>query len=187
MTIERLLIEGAVHILVEHGRRGGMAKPEAVQGVQRDARVRGGLAHLDAELLLGPRLERGATRHLARFGAAKFEDAVSRRLPPEIVVERDAAMHLRAGDVERIGDQGFRVERHAAENLLQSVQDRERCALFILMLRDDFGRTPRRPWFLSRHAQPRLDEPRSCGKTPVESIKQPHGPIGIPDRMIVFW
>ena len=106
-----------------------MAKPEAIDRLERHAAVERRLAHLDAELLLGARGKRIAAGRLAGFGAAKFEHAPSRRLFAEIVIKGDGAVDLGAGKIKRLGHQRHGRLRHAAERLLQSMQDREGCAL----------------------------------------------------------
>src|SRR5262245_14901422 len=89
--IELGLVEHAVDMFVQHCRRRGMAEPEAIDRLERDAPVERGLAHADAELFLRARGERIAAGCLAGFGAAEFQHAASRRFLAEVVIERDGA------------------------------------------------------------------------------------------------
>ena len=102
----------------------------------------------------GARGKRIAAGGLAGFGAAKLEHAPSRRLFAEVVVEGDGAVDLGAGKVKRLGHQRHGLVRHAAERLLQGMQDRKGGALQMPIPRDDFARALGVPWLVSWHAQP---------------------------------
>ena len=152
-VIELRLVEHPEHVLVEHGSRRGVAEPEAIDRLERDAGVGRGAAHLDAEPLLGACGESIAAGRLTGFGAAELQHAPSRRLLAEVVIERDGAVDLGAGEVERLGDQRHGRLGNAAECLLQSVQDGEGGALHMRLLGDDFAGALDVPSFVSMHAQ----------------------------------
>jgi hypothetical protein len=137
--------------MIEHRGRRGVAQAEAVDRLQRHAAVRGGAAHVHTELLACAFFERPPAGSLTGLGEAKLQGSAAARLALEVMIKGHAAMHLGARDIERIGDHRLGVERYAAEGVLQGVQNWERGALLILMLRDDFARALRRPWFMSWH------------------------------------
>ena len=60
----------------------------------------------------------GANR-LTGFRPAQMQYVPAGGLPPEFVIERDNAVHLGPGDVQRRGDQRFGLQRNAAERCLQ--------------------------------------------------------------------
>ena len=72
------------------------------------------------------------------------------------MIERDGAVDLGAGEIEGFRDQRHCRFRHAAERLLQSMQNGEGGALHMRSLGDDFACALNVPWFVSRHAQPFL-------------------------------
>ena len=114
------LVEHADHmIVIEQRSRGAMAKPKAIDGLERDAGVRSGLAELHAELLFGERCQSIATCGLAGLGAAKLEHAPAWRLVAEVVIEGHCAVDLGAGQVERLCHHGDGGLRHAAKDVLQ--------------------------------------------------------------------
>src|SRR5690242_2504421 len=131
-----------------------MAEPETIDGLERDAGVGRGTAHLHAEFLLGVGCERVAAGGLARFGAAELEHAASRRLLAEVVIEGDGAVDLGAGEIERLRDQRHGCFRHAAERLLHFVQDGKDGAFHVSAAGDDLARALSVPGFVSMHAQP---------------------------------
>ena len=60
------------------------------------------------------------------------------------MIEGDDAVHLGAGEVERLGDHRDRRFRHVAESLLQGMKDRQRRALAMPLRRDDLASRARR-------------------------------------------
>ena len=63
-------------------------------------------------------------------------------------------MDLGAGKVKRLGHERHGLVGHAAEGLLQGVQNRQASALQMPIPRDDFARALGVPWLVSWHAQP---------------------------------
>ena len=116
---------------IDHGRRRGRAKTEAVDRIKRHAAVGGGLAEVDAELLadaVGDRAPPAAWQASAR---QSFRTCRPGRLAPKIVIEGHDAVHFGARNVQRFGDDGDGVFRHVADRLLHGVQDRQRRALHV--------------------------------------------------------
>jgi hypothetical protein len=72
------------------------------------------------------------------------------------MIESDGAVDLGAGQIEGFGDQRNGYLRHAAEHVLQSMQDWQGGPWQIPVLRDDFACALIAPWFVSWHAQPLL-------------------------------
>ena len=136
---------------VEHGRRGHRAQAEAIDRLERDAPVRRGVADRDAQPCLGMRGQRIAAGRLAGLGAAELEHVPAGRRAPEVMVEGDDAVHLGAGDVQRLGDHRLGGFVDIAELLLQSVQDRQQRTLKAQMLSNDLRGSFRAPWFVSWH------------------------------------
>ena len=58
-------------------------------------------------------------------------------------------MDLGAGKIKRLGDERHGLFRHAAERLLQSMQNWKGCALHMLQPHDDFARAVGIPWLVS--------------------------------------
>src|SRR5512135_824135 len=131
-----------------------MTEPEAIDGLEGDAGVGRGAAHLDGKLLSGAGGESIAAGGLTRFGAAELEHVSSRRLFPEVVIEGDGAVDLGAGEIEGFGDQRHCRFRHAAEGLLHFVQDGKDGAFHVRLGGDDFACALSVPGFVSMHAQP---------------------------------
>src|ERR1700754_1857113 len=75
----------------------------------------------------------------------------ARELAAEIMIEGEHAMDLRARQVERGGDHRDSRLRHIAEGFLQRVQDQQRRAFEVPMLRDDLVDALRIPWFVDWH------------------------------------
>jgi hypothetical protein len=100
------------------------------------------------------------------------------------MVEGDGAVDLGAGKVERFGHERHGRLRHAAERLLQSMQDGKGCALQMPIGRDDGGRAFGIPWFVMWNAQPYDEQARKWGKSRLKSIKQACRTIRNPDRLI---
>ena len=78
------------------------AKPQTIDGFERDAAIGRGLAQADAEFGLRPCGQRIAARRLARLRATQFQHVPAGRLTPEVVIEGDDAMDLGAREVQRL-------------------------------------------------------------------------------------
>ena len=61
----------------------------------------------------------------------------ARRLVTEVMIEGDDAMHLRAGEVQRLGDDRHGLCRHVTERGLNAMQDRQQRALAPRVAADD--------------------------------------------------
>ena len=89
---------------------------------------------VSAQARLGTRGQRIAAGRLAGLGAAEFEHVPAGRLAAEVVIKGDDAVHLGAGDVQRLGDQRLGSLVDVAELVLQSVQNRQQRAFAIEVL-----------------------------------------------------
>src|SRR5262245_38461377 len=116
-------------MLVEHRGRRRMAKPEAIDRFERHAGINRGLAQCDAELLLGARSEGIAAGRLTGFGATELQHAASRRFLAEIMIEGDGAVYFGPREIEGLSHERHGRLRHAAEGLLQGMQNWQGCAL----------------------------------------------------------
>ena len=116
---------------IDHGRRGYGAQAEAIDRFERDAAIGSGRPEGNAEPRLGVRRQGLAARGLASLRPAELEDVPAGRRPPEIVIKCNDAVHLGAGDIERLGDQRLGRFVDIAKFLLQSVQDRQHRAFEI--------------------------------------------------------
>src|SRR5581483_7911000 len=90
----------------------------------------------------------------------------------------DGAVDLRAGKVERLGNQWDCSLWHAAERLLHFVQDRKDCAFHVSAAGDDFARALSGPSFISRHSGAASYLVEKCEKNCVKSTKRANRPIG---------
>ena len=66
----------------------------------------------------------------------------------------ERAVDFGAGEIERLGNERDGSLRHAAEPLLQRMQDGEGRSFEMPVPRDDFARALGVPWLVSWHAQP---------------------------------
>ena len=66
-----------------------------------------------------------AAHALAGFGTAKLQTVRRARFTAKIVIERDNAMYLGAGQIKRIGDERHGGGADTTELFLQAVQDRK--------------------------------------------------------------
>ncbi len=145
-----LLVEPSDDAAVQHRRRRGGAEAEAIDRLQRDARIGRGISKRNAELCFRARSERIAARSLAGFGAAQFQHMAAGGLVAEVMIEGEDAMDFGARQIERRGDHRNRRLRHIAERFLQRVQDHQRRAFGLVMFGDDLGAARLVPGFVNR-------------------------------------
>ena len=87
-----------------------------------------------------------AANRLAGFGSADMQNVPSGRRPPEFMIECDDAMDFRSADVERGRHHWFGIQWNTAENVLQSVEHRQRGAFHGGMAGDDLPSAIVIPW-----------------------------------------
>ena len=96
-------IDPADQFAIDQSRRAERAVSEAIDRLDRD-RARAGVGIDGDAMILRKAADQGfAAQRLAGLGTAELDDAMRLRSRPEVVVERDRAMHLRTGEVQRIG------------------------------------------------------------------------------------
>ncbi len=149
--VETLLVEPADDASLDHRRRRSGAEAQTVDRLERNAAIRRGRTHGDAKPRLGMLCQAVAPCRLARLSAAKLEDAASCRLAAKIMVEGNDAVHLGAGQVERVRHHRDRCFRHAAKRFLQSLQDGQQRAVPIAMLQNDLVGAICTPRFVFGH------------------------------------
>lgn len=153
--------DAAVGPAVEHCGWGERTVAEAVDGLEGEVVIRGGLAQFHAEAIFDVLDQFVAAHGLAGFGAADVEDVAARRMMAKIVIEGDDAVHFGVRYVERVGDDGHRGLIDVSELFLQGVEDWEERAGEVLEFPDAGEREVGVPgWsggLIDAHAQ------RSCG------------------------
>src|SRR5262249_9379140 len=101
------------------------AVSEAIDGLEGNAAILGGLAELHAEAFFYVADHAFATHGLAGFGAANLQPMVAGGVVPEIMGETDDTRDFGVRDVQCAGDQRDGGFVDVAELLLKSVEDRK--------------------------------------------------------------
>ena len=116
------------------GAEGAVAETEDL--VQRDAPIRRLLADAQSQTFLHRHDQRLASVGLARFAAAQPHVDGGGGVVAEIPIERDYAVHLGPGEVQRLGQQHRRLRLYPASFGLEVVEDRQQRASVIPMALD---------------------------------------------------
>ena len=140
-----------MRLIVHEGARAVGAEAEAVDRLHRDLAVRRRAVPIDAEAGEDIGVKSVRSHGLAGLGAAQLHLMLARGGTAEVVVERDAAMHLGPRQVQRVRDEWNGALVDVAKGFLQGVEDGERGAFEMRMVGDDAGRTLRAPWLMLQH------------------------------------
>src|SRR5205085_8417151 len=94
---------------------------------------------LDSVVALEDGRQRLDAARLAGFGPAELDERPLRRRALEVVIESDDAVHLGAGEVQRLGDERHGRGRDVAKRGLDVVEDRQQRALALLVPAQDLA------------------------------------------------
>jgi len=135
--VEPLRSQASVKAAIDHRSRGARAVAEAVDRLEGKLSVGRRLVKVHSEFVLGMRGERVGAERLAGLGSTQTHYVLARRRPAKVVVERDYAVNLGAGNIQSLGDERNRPLRHIAQGGLNGVQHFEERARTAFEVRHD--------------------------------------------------
>src|SRR5262249_49851096 len=124
---------------------------EAIDGLERHTPIRRRFTELDAKRAFEPFGKRFASHALAGFGPADLDHVPAVRLPAEVVIEADHALHVGTREVQHIGNDDDGLVVDMAETVIDRMQDWEQRTLEPDMLCNQRFGALYIPRFISRH------------------------------------